>query len=414
MSAAASESAATVRLFVGKGGAGKTTMAAATAVGAAAAGERVLLISLDRAHGLADVLDRPIAPGEPTRVATGLDVLEVDTLALLEERYRGLVALLALGGSHDHGADLTDLAPEELTGLPGVEDVLGLGEVVRLAGESRWDLVVVDCPATSDAQRLLALPESVAGCIERVWPQHRRMAALTSGDTGLAMVVAVVDRVLEATSAVTALLSDRGRTAIRLVTTPERMAFAETRRLLSGLALGALRVDALIVNGLLPQLDSDALTSNVGDWYRTRRAAQGEVLAELRDAAGDVTVLTSGQVATEPIGWEALDGMARTLYAGVAGPSAMLTADAAPIRVALESGSGGLESVYAMRMHLPLANPRALTLGRVEDDLVVGADGKRRRVRLASVLRRCTVRDADFDGSDLVVRFVPDPAVWPQ
>lgn len=389
-------------------------MAAATAVGAAAAGERVLLISLDRAHGLADVLDRPITPGEPTRVATGFDVLEIDTLALLEERYRGLVALLALGGSHDHGADLTDLAPEELTGLPGVEDVLGLGEVVRLAGESRWDLVVVDCPATSDTQRLLALPESVAGCIERVWPQHRRMAALTSGDTGLAMVVAVVDRVLEATSAVTALLSDRERTAIRLVTTPERMALAETRRLLSGLALGALRVDALIVNGLLPQLDSDASTSNVGDWYRTLRAAQGEVLAELRDAAGDVTVLTSGQVATEPIGWEALDGMARTLYAGVAGPSAMLTADEAPIRVALESGSGGLESVYAMRMHLPLANPRALTLGRVEDDLVVGADGKRRRVRLASVLRRCIVRDADFDGSDLVVRFVPDPAVWPQ
>lgn len=387
-------------------------MAAATAVGASAAGERVLLISLDRAHGLADVLDSPVVPGELTRVTTGFDVLEIDTLALLEERYRGLVALLALGGSHDHGADLTGLAPEELTGLPGVEDVLGLGEVVRLAGESRWDVVVVDCPATSDAQRLLALPESVAGCIERVWPQHRRMAALTSGDTGLAVVVAVVDRVLDATSAVTALLSDRERTTIRVVTTAERMAAAETRRLLSALALGALRVDAVIVNGLLPDIGADE--SSAGDWYRARRHTQATVLADLHVAAGDVAVLPVDQLANEPIGLKALDGVARNLYPGVARASAALTADTEPIRVALESGSGGLESVYAMRMHLPLANPRALTLGRVEDDLVVGVDGKRRRVRLASVLRRCIVRDADFDGSDLVVRFVPDPAVWPR
>ncbi|NKT77864.1 ArsA family ATPase, partial [Rhodococcus hoagii] len=127
----------------------------------------------------------------------------------------------------------------------------------------------------------------------------------------------------------------------------------------------------------------------------------------------DVVVLPVDQLATEPIGLKALDGVARILYP-VVSRRRRAHRRYRPIRVALESGSGGLESVYAMRMHLPLADPRALTLGRVEDDLVVGADGKRRRVRLASVLRRCTVRDADFDGTDLVVRFVPDPAVWPQ
>lgn len=395
---------------MGKGGAGKTTMAAVAAVAAVATGQRVLLVSLDQARGLADVLDHPLVPGELTRVSPGLDALEVDTLALLEERYRGLVALLTLGGAHDHGADLTDLAPEELTGLPGVEDVLGLGEVVRLAGESSWDTVVVDCPSTSDTLRLLALAESVSGSIERVWPQHRRMTAIASGDTRLTIVVALLDRVLDATTAVTALLTDRERTAIRVVTTADRVALAETRRVLSALALGALRVDAMIVNNLLPQQDSDSQ----GDWYRSRRAAQDEVLAELTAVAGDAAILLSHQSAIEPIGWEALADVARTLYAQVSDPAEMLADDTAPIRVGLESGTGDLESVYAMRMHLPLANPRTLTLGRVEDDLVVGADGKRRRVRLASVLRRCTVRDADFDGADLVVRFVPDPAVWPQ
>ncbi|GAB2654106.1 ArsA family ATPase [Prescottella soli] len=391
-------------------------MAAATAVAIAGTGRKVLLASLDQAHSLTEVLDRPVGRGHETPVAAGLDAVEIDTLALLEERYRGLVAVLALGGSHDHGAQFADLAPEELTGLPGVEDLLGLGEIVRLAEQGRWDVVVVDCPPTADALRALALPDTVSGYVDRVWPQHRRVTAATSSDTRLAFAVAMLDRVLDATAAVSALLTDRSRTAVRVVTSAERVGLAETRRVLSAAALAALRVDAIVVNKLLPQLDSGVDGGGVGDWYGTRRAAQQDALADVGAASDAAAVLSADHLAAEPIGWDALDGLARTVYSDrdAVDPSAESLNDRTPVRVALESGSGDLESVYAMRMHLPLVDPGTLTLGRVEDDLLVGADGRRRRVRLASVLRRCVVRDADFDGADLVVRFVPDPAVWPQ
>ncbi|WP_338324860.1 ArsA family ATPase [Prescottella agglutinans] len=406
-------------MFLGKGGVGRTTMAATTAVALAGGGRRVLLASLDQAHSLADVLGRPVGRGHETPVAAGLDAVEIDTLALLEERYRGLVTVLALGGSHDHGAQFADLAPQELTGLPGVEDLLGLGEIVRLADQGRWDVVVVDCPPTADALRALSLPETVSGYVERVWPQHRRITAATSAsssDARLAFAVAMLDRVLDATAAASALLTDRARTAVRVVSSTERVGLAETRRVLSAAALAGLRVDAIVVNKLLPQLDPGAEGGGVGGWYGTRRAAQQDALADVRAAAGTAAVLSADHLAAEPIGWDALDELARAVYADsdAADPSEESLNDRAPVRVALESGSGDLQSVYAMRMHLPLVDPGTLTLGRVEDDLLVGADGRRRRVRLASVLRRCVVRDADFDGSDLVVRFVPDPAVWPQ
>ncbi|RVW05629.1 ArsA family ATPase [Rhodococcus xishaensis] len=405
---------AQVRLFVGKGGAGRTTIAAATAVALAEQGQRVLLASVDQAHSLSEVLDCSVARGAETQVAAGLDAVEVDTLALLEERYRGLAMLLALGGAHAHGVQLTDLAPEELTGLPGVEELLGLGEIVRLASQGRWDVIVVDCPPTADALRALTVPESVTGYVERVWPQHRRVTAATGSDARLAFVVAMVDRFLDATAAVSTLLTDRSRTSVRVVTSADHVGFAETRRVLSAAALAGLRVDAVVVNKLLPQLDSDGTPSGVADWYRTRRTAQQTALAEFRSGSGGVTVLSTDELPVEPIGWDALGAVARTVYPAAVDVSEVCRSDRAPVLVALESGSGDRESVYTMRMHLPLVDSGTLTLGRVEDDLLVGADGRRRRVRLASVLRRCVVRDAILDGTELVVRFVPDPAVWPQ
>ncbi|WP_254699228.1 ArsA family ATPase [Rhodococcus sp. SGAir0479] len=399
-----------VLLVVGKGGAGRTTVAAATAAGFAAAGRRVLLASLDQAHGLPDVLGLPVESGTETRLAPGLDAVRIDTLALLEERYRGLVSLLALGGAHDHGAQFTNLAPEELTGVPGVEELLGLREILRFVDEDRWDVVVVDCPPTADALRAFAVPETVTGYVERVWPRHRRVVAATAADARLSFAVALLDRVVDGAAAVASLLTDRARTGLRVVVSAEEVGLAETRRLLSAAALAELRVADIVVNNLLPQQHSSAATGGVADWYRARSAAQEAALAGLRTVAGAAPILSVAARPVGPVGLVALGELAPEVRVG----DGSAPVDEPPVRVALESGAGGVDSVYAMRMTLPLVDPETLTLGRVEDDLLVGADGRRRRVRLASVLRRCTVRDADFDGADLVVRFVPDPAVWPQ
>lgn len=177
---------ARISLFVGKGGVGKSTLATATAVRDAQAGQRVLIVSTDQAHSTGDVLGIELAPtGEraPTRVLadmdagsdTGglLDALALDTLALLEARWVEVAETLSARFGE---SDLGSVAPEELSALPGIQEVLGLYEVGELAESGQWDHVVVDCASTADALRMLTLPETFGLYLERAWPRHRRLS----------------------------------------------------------------------------------------------------------------------------------------------------------------------------------------------------------------------------------------------
>ncbi|MCK8670793.1 ArsA family ATPase [Rhodococcus sp. HM1] len=401
-----------MRLFVGKGGAGTSTVAAATAVAAASPQHPVLLVSLDQASSLSDLFGLDRAPGVVRSVADGLDILEIDSLALLEQRFAALARLLAAaGGGHEHAAGFALPAPEEITGVPGLQEVFALHEIARLTSDGRRHTVVVDCPSGAAAFGTLAAPRMAADYVERIWPRHSRIEAATGPDLRLGFVVALFDRMMDRLGEITDLLADRRRTSVTLVGTADRVSAAELRRLRSWTALSGLRLDGVIVNGLVP--DFGAGTGPAADWLAAQRRTQRSVLDDIVSSVGDVPVLECERQASEPVGLASLGAFARALYRDDRDVREPAAADTTPIRVQHESGTG-VDSVYTMRMHLPLADPATLTLGRVDDDLVVGADGIRRRVRLASGLRRCTVSGAEFDGGDLVVRFVPDPAVWPQ
>lgn len=392
-------------MFLGKGGAGKTTLAAATAV-ALADSEPVLLVSLDRAHSTAAVLDVPAGTGIRS-VAPGLDLLEVDSLALLESRYATLSTLASAVGDHDHAGQFDLPDPAEITGLPGAQEILALTEVAALAGDERWRTIVVDAPASADAFAMLTAPHIVAGYMDRIWPQHSRIAAATGPDPRLALVVALFDRTLAGIEAARDVLEDRTCTEVTLVSSPDRAGLSELRRLRSWTALAGLRLSEVIVNGLLPDLGADG---PAGRWLTTRREAQREVLDEMLAVITEVPIRTCGQKPDEPVGLASLGALAASiLEAGGTPPD---DTDDSPVHIRHDSGTG-VDAVYTMRIHLPLADPSTLTLGRAGDDLIVGADGARRRFRLASGLRRCTVAGAEFDGNGLLVRFVPDPEVWP-
>jgi arsenite-transporting ATPase len=196
------------------------------------------------------------------------------------------------------------------------------------------------------------------------------------------------------------------------VLTAERVVAAEAARTLGSLALMGVSVAELIVNQILVQDDSFEYRNlpehPAFDWYAERIAEQRLVLDELDATIGDVTLVLVPHLAGEPIGPKALAELldsARQRH-GSAPPG--------PVRPVVDRESGsGLDAVYRMRLELPQVDPGALTLGRVDDDLIIGAGGTRRRVRLASVLRRCTVVDAQLRGSELTVRFQPNPEVWP-
>lgn len=380
----------------------------------------MLLASIDQAHSLGDALDVNIShePGSTAGVVTvadGLDVIEIDTLALLEDRFRGIAEMLGTGDGHNHGAEFGTLDPAELTGLPGAQQLLGLTEIVELADDDSWDVVIVDCAATAETLSTFASPETLLGYLERIWPQHKRVSAAIGTDLRMAVVVAATERIAKSVAIVRDLLVDRTRTGARLVTVPERVTLAETARIRSAVALLGLRLDAVVVNKLLPQLDPPGVPRNDDGhpairWYRSRRREQLDVIAELERAMGAVPIVTAQHTGPEPVGLAALGALA---YAVDAEPADAVREDPAAPALELESGTG-LESVYAMRMYLPVVQPSSLSLGRVEDDLIVGADGVRRRIRLASVLRRCSVAGAELDGDSLVVRFRPDASVWPK
>lgn len=390
----------------------------------ACAGLRVLVVSTDQAHSLGDVLGVAVAPTgrrHPVRVLadleTGgvdvvgggfLDALAMDTLALLETRWRSVVDTLS---RRFPASELDSIAPEELSALPGIQETLGLHEVGELAAAGQWDHVVVDCASTADALRMLTLPATFALYVERAWPRHRRLS--TAGDDARSTAVAeLLERIGAGVEGLSALLTDGTRVGAHLVLTAERVVAAEAVRTLGSLALMGIRVEELIVNQILVQDDSyeyhNLPVHPAFAWYSERICEQRAVLDELNAAIGDVALMLTPHLAGEPIGPKALaellDNARRREGSAPPGPLH-------PV-VDLESGSG-LQSVYRLRLELPQIDAGALTLGRVGDDLIIGASAMRRRVRLASVLRRCTVLDAHLRSGELIVRFRPDPEVWP-
>ncbi|BBY76667.1 membrane protein [Mycolicibacterium parafortuitum] len=395
-------------------------MATATAVRAARAGMRVLIVSTDQAHSTGDVLGVDLVPTglrEPTRVLAeldtdagggSLDALALDTLALLAARWREIARPLA---AQFPESEIGDIAPEELSALPGVQEVLGLHEVGELADSGAWDLVVVDCASTADAMRMLTLPATFALYLERAWPRHRR---LSSGDDGRTVVlVDLMERLGAGTEALSTMLTDGSRVSAHLVMTPERVVAAEAVRTLGTLSLMGVQVEELIVNQILVQDDSfeyqNLPAHPAFDWYSARISEQQAVLGDLDRQIGDVQLVLVPHLSGEPIGPKALGELLDAARRRDGSPPP------GPLRPVVDRESGtGLDAVYRLRLELPQVDAAALSLGRVDDDLIIGVGAMRRRVRLASVLRRCIVIGAQLRGSELTVRFRPNPEVWPR
>ena len=390
-----------VVLFTGKGGVGKTTLAAATAAHLAASGRPALAVSTDPAHSLGDALEAGLS-GEPRELAPGLWAAHVDTRALLDRSWAQLQGhlrtLLA-------GAGVDELVADELTVLPGVEDLLALGEVRRLAESGPWEVVVVDCGPTAETLRLLGLPEALSGYVERLFPAHRRAVRGMLGES----TISALDALAADLAALRDLLADHTRTSIRLVLTPERVVAAETRRTITALALHGLRVDDVVVNRVMPG-PPPSLRGPAARWLRERHAEQQVVLGDL--GALDLPLRTAAYTAAEPTGRAALVAVAAALY-GSADPAAPGPAAGPLLRVERTAGTGtSPDSEFELVLRLPGAAGGTLDLARVGDELAVTLDGTRRMVALPAVLQRCEVTGARLVDDDLVVVFTPDAATW--
>jgi arsenite-transporting ATPase len=369
-----------ILLFTGKGGVGKTTLAAATAAKLAATGRKSLVVSTDPAHSLADACGVPLG-AEPSEVDTCLSAAHIDARGLVDRSWHELRAQLR---SVLSGVGLDALDAEELTVLPGVDELLALTEVARLAETGPWEVVVVDCGPTAETLRLLALPEAVSGYLARIYPAAGQ----------------AVGRLAEHLATLRRLLVNPDITGVRLVLTPERLVVAETRRTLAALALRGIHVERMVANRLVPR--ARRWVGPAANWLRTRRAEQDAVLAELV-ASSPVRVDVVEHRAAEPVGLPALLDLADELYAGV-DPLDRNDVPATPL-LRVRTVAGGYELLLA----IPLTDASDLDLARVGDDLAVTVDGVRRLIALPMLLRRFVITDAEADSTGLVVRFEAAP-----
>ena len=392
-------------LFTGKGGVGKTTTAAATALRLADRGVKTLLLSTDIAHSLGDALAVPLS-GEPREVARSLWAVQVDTQGRFEAAWRDvqrfLIDLLARSG-------VDPITADELTVLPGVDEVLALLAVRELAQAGDWDTLVVDCAPTAETLRLLALPEALGWYLQKVFPAQRRLAR---GMRPLAAVlgrgdVIPPDNIFEALlrlnddlAGVRQLLGDPSVTSVRLVLTPEAVVAAEARRTFTALALYGYTVDLIIANRVFP--------AGEDEWRQRWARAQQTQLVGIRESFAGLPVRELPYRGDEPVGVDALREVADALYDPLPGADPAARVQSQEL---LRIEARGAE--FVLTMALPLAARASVDVSRAGDDLVVTVGGHRRVLMLPSVLRRCVVVRGEFDAGELRVRFRPDPQLWP-
>ena len=380
-------------LFTGKGGVGKTTAAAGTATLAASRGLRTLVMSTDPAHSLADAFG-VVVGAEPTAVAGSLHVQQVDAQRRFEESWaeiqRYLLSVLEAAG-------VDAITAEELTVLPGAEEVLALLELRGHVVSGEWDVVVVDCAPTAETLRLLALPEALGWYMDRLFPVQRRIVRALKPVLGKAAGVPMphdavfdaVERLHQDLEQVKEILTGK-QTSVRLVLTPEQVVVAEARRSLTTLSLYGYLVDGVIANRVFPAEGAD-------EWRAGWVAAQGEVLTEVEQSFSGLPVWRSAYRTSEPVGVDELRAFATAAY-GDDDPLATPTGEP-PVTVR-RTAEGAV-----LRLALPFAEKGDVDLGRHSDELLVTVGSYRRVFVLPTALRQLQVVGARLEAGALTVRF---------
>ncbi len=383
-----------VLLITGKGGVGKTTVAAATALRAAEHGHRTLIMSTDPAHSLADAYG--VALGDdPTPVVSGLLGQQIDAQMRLEKHW---------GTVRDYLTELFDwggasgIAAEELMVFPGMDELFALAEVQDHVTSGAFDTIVVDCAPTAETLRLLSLPDALGWYMEKLFPLERKVARVVRPVLSRVMSMPIPgDDVFQAgegfygrIEGIRKVLADPDITSARLVVNLEKMVIAEARRTYTYLGLFGYAVDAAVVNRIIPEAVTDP-------YFKRWREVQEEHLATVREAFADLALLRLRLFDEEMVGVDKLRLVGDELYGDI-DPTARLATNA-PFRVFDQDD----EVVLALR--LPLAERGEVDVVRHHDEVYVTVGPYRRSLVLPDSLRRREVTGARLADGELWVRF---------
>jgi arsenite-transporting ATPase len=380
-------------LYTGKGGVGKTSVAAGTARGCAAAGMRTLVISTDPAHSLSEALTAELG-GEPTQISDHLWGQEVKAQEEMERHWSGVQDWLA-ELFMERGLDR--ISAEELTVPPGMDELFSLLRLQAHNESGEWDAIIVDCAPTGETLRLLSFPDVARWWIDKVFPFEKQILAAARPiarsllDISLPSqaVFADLERLSQNLIAMNEILRDRRRCTVRLVMNPDKMVIGEAMRTFTYLNLYGYLTDAVIVNRLFP--------AGVGDYFAAWRRVQEEHLELVHSAFAPVPVLCAPYFEQEVVGPEMLDRLADELF-GDHEPGAILYTALTQELVVSETGA-------QLRLQLPFASKGDISLKKIGLELIVGVDGQKRTIMLPPAMAGFRPAAATFEDGALQIKF---------
>jgi arsenite/tail-anchored protein-transporting ATPase len=385
-------------LYTGKGGVGKTSVAAATGRAIAATGARVIVLSTDPAHSLADVLETPVSSA-PTDVGDGLFAQQVQAQEELERNWS--VVQEWMGGMLvERGVDR--IAAEELSVPPGGDELFSLLQIKAHWESGDWDAIVVDCAPTGETLRLLSFPDVARWWLDKVFGREHQLLAAARPlaraflDVSLPdeRVFGEVQTLIRNLVAMDEILRDREHTSLRLVTTPDRMVVKESMRTFTYLNLFGYLTDAVVVNRVFPaEVD--------GTYFGAWRALQGEQLELVESGFAPVPVLRAPHFEREVMGAPMLDRLGAELFSE-SDPAAILHDS-----VSQQLSHDGERA--QLRLDLPFADKGDVTLKKIGLELVVRVGDARRTIQLPASMAGLRPASAAFADGALTVLFEPAP-----
>jgi arsenite-transporting ATPase len=367
-----------ILLFSGKGGVGKTSLAAATGLKLAQLGYRTLVMSIDPAHSLADSFDLDTdlfhsQTSDPLAINAELSILELNIQKEVKRHWQEISSYVT---SVLRTTGINDVEAEELAILPGMEELSAMMYINQYRRENRYDVVVLDAAPTAESMRFISMPTTLDWYMKHIFPFQRNLLKAVRPIANRVAPFELppdsyfgnIHNLFEKLEGVGDIMEDPNTTSVRLITNPEKMVLRETQRAFVYFSLHGLTVDRVIVNRVLPSDISDG-------WFNEWHSSQDRIIGELEEYFAPVPVTRVPLFAHEVLGQQRLQDVAKVLYSEVEDPSAV-TRTEKPYTFEKRNG------LYQVRLSLPFATKSEIGLFKKGDELVVEVGTLRRHIGL--------------------------------
>jgi arsenite-transporting ATPase len=383
-------------LFTGKGGVGKTTLSAATALLCAKKGRKTLVISTDAAHSLSDSFDIQLT-NRLTAIAPNLYGREVNALEEIEKKWGEIKAYLA---EFFASQGISAVEAEELSVFPGMEELFSLMEIRNYRKTGEFEIIIVDCAPTGDTLRLLSAPEITDWYLKHIFPIQRTAAKAVRPVASRFLpfpfpkdhIFGAIKKLTLQLAEMKEILEDGQNTSIRLVINPEKMVIKEAQRAYTFFNLFGFSVDLIILNRMIP--------SQVEDPYFAQwKTIQENYRLLIEEIFSPLPLRSLPLFDREIVGIELLEKIAAHVYGGQ-DPAQLFFAQK-PIRIEKANGR------YVLSLNLPFVEKKDLDLTQKGEELIIKAGAFKRNILLPRVLVNQSVEGAKFEGDRLKITFAP-------